>query len=78
MKKILLVLSLIAGVSAQVQAEDEVVAYRYGMDLDIAQVLAITPVADVCGAAPVEMTYLDSKGAKHVLQYSEFGTGCSN
>jgi hypothetical protein len=26
----------------------------------------------------MEMTYLDSKGATHILQYSEFGTGCSN
>lgn len=48
------------------------------MDLDVAQVVSITPVADVCGPAPVEMTYLDSKGETHILQYSEFGTGCSN
>jgi len=26
----------------------------------------------------VEMTYLDSHGGKHILQYSEFGSGCSN
>ncbi|AWM91687.1 DUF2790 domain-containing protein [Pseudomonas sp. 31-12] len=78
MKKMLLVLSLIAGVSAQAQAQDAAVAYQYGMNLDIAHVVAITPAADVCGVVPVEMTYLDSKGATHILQYSEFGTGCSN
>lgn len=78
MHKILLALSLIAGLVAQAQAQDSVVAYRYGMDLDVAQVISITPVADVCGPAPVEMTYLDSKGVTHILQYSEFGTGCSN
>ena len=48
------------------------------MSLDIAQVVSITPVADVCGVVPVEMTYLDSHGAKHILQYSEFGSGCSS
>jgi len=78
MKKILLVVSLLAGISAQVQAQDAAVAYQYGMRLDIAQVVAITPMADVCGVVPMEMTYLDSKGATHILQYSEFGTGCSN
>ena len=62
----------------QAFAADEAVAYRYGMQLDIAHVLSITPVADVCGVVPVEMTYLDSHGGKHILQYSEFGSGCSN
>ncbi|MBK5511673.1 MULTISPECIES: DUF2790 domain-containing protein [unclassified Pseudomonas] len=78
MKKILFALSLIAGLAAQAQAQDGAVAYQYGMDLDIARVVNITPVADVCGPTPVEMTYLDSKGVTHILQYSEFGTGCSN
>ncbi|WP_409316741.1 DUF2790 domain-containing protein [Pseudomonas sp. KCJK9016] len=78
MQKILLTLALLSGLAAQAQADEEVVAYRYGMQLDIAQVVSITPVADICGVVPVEMTYLDSHGAKHVLQYSEFGTGCSN
>lgn len=78
MQKILLSLALLAGLCAQAQASEEAVAYRYGMQLDIAQVVSITPVADVCGVVPVEMTYLDSLGAKHILQYSEFGTGCSN
>ncbi|WP_285420214.1 DUF2790 domain-containing protein [Pseudomonas sp. efr-133-TYG-5] len=78
MQKILLTLALLAGLTAQAHAADEAVAYRYGMTLDIAQVLSITPVADVCGVVPVEMTYLDSHGGKHILQYSEFGSGCSN
>ena len=78
MQKILLSLALLAGLAAQTQADEEAVAYRYGMQLDIAQVVSITPVADICGVVPVDMTYLDSHGAKHILQYSEFGTGCSN
>ncbi|MFJ2484144.1 DUF2790 domain-containing protein [Pseudomonas sp. NPDC087598] len=78
MQKILLSLALLAGFAAQAQATDEAIAYRYGMQLDVAQVLSITPVADVCGVVPVEMTYLDSHGGKHILQFSEFGSGCSN
>lgn len=78
MHKFLLALSLIAGLATQAQAQDSAVAYQYGMDLDVAQVVSITPVADVCGPTPVELTYLDSKGVTHILQYSEFGTGCSN
>ncbi|MCU7249706.1 DUF2790 domain-containing protein [Pseudomonas koreensis] len=78
MQKTLLTLTLIAGLSTQAHAAEEAVAYRYGMNLDIAKVISITPVADVCGVVPVEMTYLDSDGAKHILQYSEFGSGCSN
>ncbi|WP_456024478.1 DUF2790 domain-containing protein [Pseudomonas protegens] len=78
MQKILLILALLGGFCAQAFAADEAVAYRYGMPLDIAHVLSITPVADVCGVVPVEMTYLDSHGGKHILQYSEFGSGCSN
>ncbi|WP_085580020.1 MULTISPECIES: DUF2790 domain-containing protein [unclassified Pseudomonas] len=78
MQKIPLLLALLAGLAAQAQADEEAVAYRYGMALDIAQVVSVTPVADICGVVPVEMTYLDSHGDKHILQYSEFGTGCSN
>ncbi|MFJ2532022.1 DUF2790 domain-containing protein [Pseudomonas helmanticensis] len=78
MQKILLILALLGGFGAQAIAADETVAYRYGMQLDVVQVLSITPVVDVCGVVPVEMTYLDSHGGKHILQYSEFGSGCSN
>lgn len=78
MQKIVLALALLAGLSAQAHADENAVAYRYGMQLDIAKVVSITPVADVCGVVPVEMTYLDSNGGKHILQYSEFGNGCSN
>ncbi|EJM83352.1 DUF2790 domain-containing protein [Pseudomonas sp. GM60] len=78
MKKILLVLSLLAGMSAQAHAEETAVAYEYGMKLDIVHVVSITPIADECGVVPVEMTYQDSTGATHILDYSVFGTGCSN
>lgn len=82
MQKILfLVLSLTASLSAYAQpsavAPDEV-SYAYGMQLDIAKVVSITPTADVCGPTPVQMTYRDSRGETHLLDYSVMGTGCTN
>lgn len=82
MKKILLfVLSLTASLSAYAQqaaVSPDVVSYAYGMHLDIAKVVNITPAADVCGPTPVQMTYRDSRGETHILDYSVFGTSCSN
>ncbi|WP_425916105.1 DUF2790 domain-containing protein [Pseudomonas sp. GWSMS-1] len=82
MNKILLLgLSLAASLSAY--AEEPVtpapaVAYTYGMHLDIAKVIRMTSAADTCGPAPAEMTYRDSQGDVHVLQYRLYGTGCSD
>jgi len=82
MKKILFLgLSLLASASAYAQTpvfSQDAVPYEYGMHLDVAKVVKITPAADVCGPTPVEMTYLDSKGTTRVLHYSAFGTGCTN
>ncbi|MCG6574238.1 DUF2790 domain-containing protein [Pseudomonas sp. AF32] len=35
--------------------------YRYSQNLDIAHVVAITQVPDVCDVVPMQMTYDDSK-----------------
>ncbi|MBV6824685.1 DUF2790 domain-containing protein [Pseudomonas sp. PD9R] len=82
MKKILLLaLSLTASLSAYAQQNvvtPDAVSFAYGMHLDVAQVLSISPTADVCGPTPVQMTYRDSHGDTHVLEYSVIGTGCSN
>lgn len=82
MQKILLfALALTASLCAYAQesaAPADVVAYTYGMHLDIAQVLNMSPVPEVCGPAPMHMTYRDSQGQTHVLEYSVLGNGCSN
>lgn len=52
--------------------------YRYSMHLDVAKVLSISPIPDVCDVVPVWMTYLDHRGQRHVLEYSEWGTGCDH
>ncbi len=53
-------------------------SYTYATKLDIKKVIAMTDVADQCGPVPVQMTYEDSHGQQHVLQYQVMGTGCSN
>ncbi|AIZ33529.1 DUF2790 domain-containing protein [Pseudomonas sp. K1(2024)] len=52
--------------------------YNYSQHLDIAKVLSMSPVADVCAVVPARMTYEDSQGHRHVLEYRVMGNGCSN
>jgi hypothetical protein len=52
--------------------------YAYGMKLDIQKVIATSDTGEQCGPVPVQMTYEDSHGQQHVLQYQIMGTGCSN
>ena len=56
----------------------EVIHYRYGMKLDIARVVAITPTDSSCGVMPAQMTYVDSNGDLNILEYRAAGTGCRN
>lgn len=82
MKKFLfLALSVTASLSTYTQeanATPVVDTYKYGMHLDVAHVVEISPPADVCGPTPVRMTYNDSYGKKHILEYRVIGTGCTN
>lgn len=52
--------------------------YNYSQDLDIARVVAVSQVANVCEVVPVQLTYDDSKGNRHVMQYLVVGSGCTN
>lgn len=52
--------------------------YDYATRLDVAHVISITEPANECAPVPVQMTYEDSQGQRHVLQYQIMGTGCSN
>ncbi|WP_073523842.1 DUF2790 domain-containing protein [Pseudomonas fluorescens] len=55
----------------------EVQAYRYGMDLDIAKVVNVTPPIRSCNAVPSRMTYEDSSGKLNTLEYQVMGI-CRN
>ncbi|WP_426809063.1 DUF2790 domain-containing protein [Pseudomonas sp. WOUb67] len=52
--------------------------YSYSQHLDIARVISMSEVPDVCRVVPARMTYEDSQGNKHVLEYRVMGNGCSN
>ncbi|MCW1243470.1 DUF2790 domain-containing protein [Pseudomonas sp. SAICEU22] len=81
MKKIALVLlfgGLGAHAYAQTNQDPAVETYDYSTKLDIQHVISITEPANECAPVPVRMTYEDSHGERHVLQYQTMGTGCSN
>lgn len=52
--------------------------YSYSQHLDIARVISMSAVPDVCQVVPARMTYEDSQGKQHVLEYRVMGNGCSN
>jgi hypothetical protein len=55
----------------------EVQAYRYGMTLDIAKVVNVTPPIKSCNPVPSRMTYEDSSGKLNTLEYQVMGV-CRN
>jgi hypothetical protein len=52
--------------------------YTYATHLDIAKVVSMSDIPNVCQVVPARMTYEDSKGVEHVLEYRVMGNGCSN
>lgn len=50
--------------------------YSYGTKLDIAKVVDVSPVPDVCGVVPATMTYVDHQGQEHKIEYRVMGNGC--
>ncbi|AVD82976.1 DUF2790 domain-containing protein [Pseudomonas sp. SWI6] len=52
--------------------------YSYSHPLDIARVVSLSSVPDVCEVVPARMTYEDSHGHRHIVEYRVLGNGCSN
>ena len=46
--------------------------------LDVAKVLSMSSIPEVCEVVPVKMEYEDSQGQRHILNYHVMGNGCSN
>lgn len=59
------------------QPAPQVQAYRYGMALDIAKVVNVTPPISSCNAVPSHMTYEDSSGKLNTVEYKVMGV-CRN
>lgn len=60
------------------QQQVPVEEYTYSTDLDIAKVISMSEVPEVCEVVPARMEYEDSQGQRHILQYRVMGNGCSN
>lgn len=61
-----------AAISAQAAEKTTVQTqehYEYGMKLDIAKVVGQSEGVEVNGIIPMQLTYQDSRGAVHVMQY---------
>ncbi|MFV3307697.1 DUF2790 domain-containing protein [Pseudomonas sp. NY15181] len=54
----------------------EVKQYTYGMNLDIARVVAVTPMSGDCGVVPVQMRYEDSFGDEQTVEYRAERVAC--
>lgn len=79
LRVMLLPLLLLSGAAQATQAPTPV-DYRYGMPLDIAKVLDMRePATDYqCKVVVATMTYLDSRGQEHALNYRKLSTECSS
>lgn len=70
--------TLAAADELQVAQQPAVEQYTYATDLDIANVISVTPAANVCDVVPAQMIYEDHQGQRHILEYRVMGNGCSN
>jgi len=52
--------------------------YTYSTHLDIAKIISMSAIPNVCEVVPAKMEYEDSKGQRHILRYSVMGNGCSD
>ncbi|NER60057.1 DUF2790 domain-containing protein [Pseudomonas sp. MAFF212428] len=82
--KTLLALVLV-GVSSFTLADDVKTAaaqpvleqYDYSTNLDIAKVISLSTLPNVCEVVPATMTYEDHQGQRHIIEYRAMGDGCS-
>lgn len=51
--------------------------YTYGSKLDIANVISLSKIPNVCKVVPAQMTYEDHQGQRHTVEYQVMGDGCS-
>ena len=57
------------------QQQPVIEEYTYSTHLDIAKVVSMSEVPNVCEVVPAKMEYDDSKGQRHILRYSVIGRG---
>jgi Protein of unknown function (DUF2790) len=70
-----LTLSAFAAQADESKSTEAVTHYQYGMNLDIAKVISQTQADEVNGIVPIQLTYQDSRGVKHTVEYSVMSEG---
>ncbi|MCY1403249.1 hypothetical protein D3C76_1059570 [compost metagenome] len=70
--------SLAAAGEVQPVSQPDVVQYNYSQKLDIAKVVHLSAIPDVCEVVPAQMTYEDHQGQRHTIEYRVMGNGCTN
>ncbi|MBC3271901.1 MULTISPECIES: DUF2790 domain-containing protein [unclassified Pseudomonas] len=60
------------------QQQPVIEQYTYSTHLDIAKVVSMSEVPNVCEVVPAKMVYDDHNGQRHILRYSIMGNGCTN
>ncbi|WP_062382035.1 DUF2790 domain-containing protein [Pseudomonas abietaniphila] len=74
-KSFLIAALTFTGFAAHAADQIPVEHYRYGTELDIAKVISQTAPDEFKDVSTVQMTYADSKGVVHVVEYEVVGTG---
>lgn len=81
LRLMLLPLLLLCGAAQATQTPTPTpVDYQYGTRLDVAKVLDVRePATDYqCKVVVATMTYLDSQGREHALNYRKLSSECTN
>ncbi|MDD0972817.1 DUF2790 domain-containing protein [Pseudomonas fontis] len=50
--------------------------YDYSTNLDIAKVISLSTIPNVCEVVPATMTYEDHQSQRHTIEYRAMGDGC--
>lgn len=60
------------GANSQASSDGQ---YHYGMPLDVAKVVSMTPASDIknCQVGTAHMVYIDHQGKTHEVDYREMG-----
>ncbi|WP_249679775.1 DUF2790 domain-containing protein [Pseudomonas abieticivorans] len=66
-----------AAASVESSNKSAVQEYTYSTHLDIAKVIDMSTVPNVCEVVPATMTYEDHQGQRHTIEYKVMGNGCS-
>lgn len=52
--------------------------YEYSQHPDIAHVISNSAIPNICAVVPARLTYEDSQGKRHIMEYHVMGNGCTN